>query len=400
MTHSHSTGSIAGLTVLTVSAMARNGFEHRASEEERQVVAAPGWPDRPWLFDALPRLRGRVPWTALVSAPTPVHRLETVSERLGHDVWIKRDDKTSPLYGGNKSRKLEFVLGEALARNKKILVTGGGLGTNHGLATVIFGKELGFRVVLGLVDQPVTTQVRKNLRLYHAYGAQMLYVGSIPKALIRYYIIDRIRRRGAFFIPAGASSPAGTLGYVDAALELTAQVERHEIPLPRAIFVPVGSAGTMAGLVVGLRLAGLATRLIGVRVAHAPFAGPRAVLRLARSTSNFMRRHDPGIPPLTLSLADITVDGAHYGPGYGYPTETAREAISLMQDAEGIPLEVTYSGKTFAALLHFVKNTPAEGPVLFWNTFNSVDLSPMAAATKIEALPRQFHRFFEGEAVA
>jgi len=124
---------------------------------------------------------GAYPGPPLVSAPTPVHRLETVSEQLGHDVWIKRTTRLLRFMAANKSRKLEFVLGEAMARNKKTLVTGGGLGTNHGLATVIFGKELGFRVVLGLVDQPVTTHVRRNLRLYHAYGAEMLYVGSYPR---------------------------------------------------------------------------------------------------------------------------------------------------------------------------------------------------------------------------
>jgi D-cysteine desulfhydrase len=304
------------------------------------------------------------------------------------------------VYGGNKSRKLEFVLGNALARGKKTLVTGGALGTNHGLATALFGRELGFRVVLGLVDQPVTAHVRRNLRLYHACGAETVYVGSIPKALLRYFVIDRIRRRGAFFIPPGASSPEGTLGYVDAALELAMQVDRREMPLPSAIFVPVGSAGTMAGLVLGLRLAGLSTRVIGVRVAHAPFAGPRAVLRLARSTAKLMRRNDRSVPPLRLSLPEITVDGDQYGPGYGHPTVPAREAISLMQDAEGIPLEVTYSGKTFAALLHAIKGNSAEGPVLFWNTFNSVDLSAMAEAIKIDSLPRAFRGFFEGEAVA
>ena len=101
-----------------------------------------------------------------------------------------------------------------------------------------------------------------------------------------------------------------------------------------------------------------------------------------------------------MSLPEITVDGNQYGPGYGHPTVPAREAISLMQDAEGIPLEVTYSGKTFAALLHAIKDNSAEGPVLFWNTFNSVDLSAMAEAIEIDALPTAFHRFFEGEAVA
>jgi len=375
--------------------------EQTASQERHDISTATlRGSSRPWLFEAFPGLRQRVPWTALVNAPTAVHRLENVSERLGRDVWIKRDDRTSPLYGGNKPRKLEFVLGEALAQGKRTLVTGGGLGTNHGLATAVFGKELGLRVLLGLADQPVTAHVRENLLLHHAYGAETRYVGSIARALIRYYVIERLRRRDAFFIPAGASSPAGTLGYVDAALELALQVEREEMPLPHVIFVAVGSAGTMAGLVLGLRLTGLATRVIGVRVGPAPFAGPRAVLHLARKTLTLMRRRDPDVPPLRLSLADVRVDSDHLGPGYGHPTDEARKAIRLMQDAEGIPLEVTYSGKAFAALVHSVGTTPAEKPILFWNTFNSVDLSPIARTIEPRMLPKPFHRFFEGEPVA
>ena len=198
-----------------------------------------------------------------------------MSKHLGGEVWIKRDDKMSPTYGGNKPRKLEFLLGEALDRNYKTLITGGGIGTNHGLATAIFGRQLGFHVILGLFKQPVTAHVRRSLLLYHAYGAEMVFVDSLPRALWRYYIADRVRRRDAYFVAPGGSSAAGVLGFVDAGLELAMQVERKEMPFPKAIYLPVGSCGTLAGLMLGLRLAGLKTRVVGVQVAVPEFPGYR-----------------------------------------------------------------------------------------------------------------------------
>ena len=104
---------------------------------------------RPWLFEVFPEMQKRFPWTPLVNAPTPVERLESLSSRVGKDIWIKRDDKTSPIYGGNKPRKLEFILADASASGRKELVTGGGLGSNHALATAIFGQSQGFKVALG-----------------------------------------------------------------------------------------------------------------------------------------------------------------------------------------------------------------------------------------------------------
>ena len=151
-------------------------------DKTTKISIAPPGLTRPWLFEVFPALKQHLPWTPLVDAPTPVQPLEQISARLDREVWIKRDDKTSSEYGGNKPRKLEFLLGEALAQNRKRVVTGGGVGTNHGLATTIFGKQLGLRVTLGLFDQPVTAHVRNNLLLYHAYGAEMKYAGSFLKA--------------------------------------------------------------------------------------------------------------------------------------------------------------------------------------------------------------------------
>jgi D-cysteine desulfhydrase len=352
---------------------------------------------RPWLFEAFPGLTQGIPWTPLVEAPTPVQRLAKVSAQVGSEIWIKRDDRSSQTYGGNKPRKLEFILGDALAQNRTTLVTGGGLGTNHGLATTIFGKKFGFRVILGLFDQPVTSHVRKNLLLYKAYGAEIMYVGSLLKAVLRYYVTERIRHRGAYFIAPGGSSPLGALGYVDAALELAMQVVRNEAPLPKTIYVAVGTCGTMAGLVLGLRLAGLDTKVIGVQVAPGPFANPRAVLRLAGKTLGLMQRNDRSVPKVELTLDTVPVDSLHFGAGYGHPTDAARDAIELMSEAERINLDLTYTGKAFGALLDNVKAHPEDEPVLFWNTFNSVDLSSVAESLTFQALPEAFHRFFQGE---
>lgn len=361
------------------------------------MASLPTGVKRPWLFEAFPALEKKVPWTPLVDAPTPVHVLEGLSGHLGSEVWIKRDDKTSAAYGGNKPRKLEFLLGEALSRGYRTLVTGGGIGTNHGLATAVFGRQLGFHVVLGLFGQPVTAHVRKSLLLYHAYGAEMFFVSNLLSALWHYYVTERVRRRGAYFIPGGGSSPLGVLGYVDAGLELAIQVERKELPLPRAIYLPVGTGGTMAGLVLGLRLSGLNTRVVGVQVAPRLLANPRASLRLARKTLKLMRHRDRAVPGLELSEADLSMDSSYYGPGYGHPTDGARRALSLMARTEGIDLELTYTAKTLSGLLHRVRSEGERGPTLFWNTFNSVDLSPLADRVEPRQLPAEFHRFFEGK---
>jgi len=357
-------------------------------------VVAPGV-KRPWLFEAFPGLQEQLPWTPLVEAPTPVHRLEGISSLLGKEVWIKRDDKTSSEYGGNKPRKLEFLLGEALAQNRERVVTGGGVGTNHGLATTIFGKKLGLRVTLGLFDQPVTAHVRKNLLLYQGFGAEMKYLGSALKAALRYYLVEKIRQHSAYQVPLGGSSPLGALGYVDAGLEFATQVKRREGPLPQIIFVAVGTCGTMAGLVLGLRLSGLSTRVEGVQVAPSAFANPKALLRLARKSLKLMQRLDGSVPQVQLKLADFPVERGHYGAGYGHPTPACREAIQLMGKSEEIFLDPTYTGKTFGALLARVRAEPGQGPVLFWNTLSSVDLTPVAQNVDLRSLPAAFHRFFE-----
>ncbi len=347
------------------------------------------------IFDAVPGLATQIPRIPLVHGPTPVEPLERLSSRVGREIWVKRDDLTSPLYGGNKPRKLEFLLAEARSRGARTLVTAGGIGTNHGLATAIFGREAGFRVVLCLFDQPVTDHVRKNLLLFHACGAEIVYGGSRLGGLLRFFILERIRRRQAFFIPLGGSSPRGVLGFVNAGLEFALQVTRGEAPRPGAVFVAVGSCGTLAGLVLGFRLAGLAVPVVGVRVAPAVAVNRRAVLGLAlRSQRLLALAGGPQAGAVRLSNGDFLLDSDQYGGGYGHPTEAGRSAQRLVEEAEGIRLEPTYTAKTFASLLEHGRRKTFPGPLLFWNTFNSVDLSGRIAGVGPADLPRPLRRFF------
>ena len=350
---------------------------------------------RPWLFEVFPRLKERVPWVPLIKAPTPVRFLSHVSSRIGRDVWVKRDDLSAEEYGGNKPRKLEFIMGDAERKNKNVLVTGGGIGTNHGLATAIFGKRKGFQVALGLFNQPLTDHVRKNLRLFHAYGAEMKLTGGMVGFGIYFYVTERLRRPRAYFVDPGGSSAVGTLGYVDAGLELGLQVKNREMPEPEKVYVAAGSCGTLAGTALGLKLAGLKSRVIGIQVAPSLVTNTRLSLKLARRTHALMKGLDPGVPDLELNEGDVTVDGAYLGEGYGCATENGRLAAELMAEVEGIHLDLTYTAKTFAALCDQSGRDNGNGPVLFLNSFNSVDLSAEAERVDYHDLPREFHRFFQ-----
>jgi D-cysteine desulfhydrase len=369
------------------------GIEVRPLDHQRPSRAKTR--ETPWLFEAYAALAGREPWLPLVSAPTPVERLDGVSEHLGAEVWVKRDDLSSPVYGGNKPRKLEFLLADARAQGRTTLITCGGLGTNHGLATAIYGGRHGFDVILGLRAQPVTDHVRTSLRLFHAYGAAMRLITGGTEAYERFETEQRAERPDAYFIPSGGSTAVGALGFVDAGLELARQVEQGVCPAPRAIFVATGTCGTLAGLVLGLKLAGVEARTIGVQVASRHLANPDNARRLATGALELLRRHDPAVPDVSLDLDDFALDTDHFGPGYGHPTDAGVEAIALVREAQGITLDLTYTGKAFAALIGHVRSGRIEGPVLFWNTFSSVDLSATAAGVETGALPEPFQQFFQ-----
>ena len=202
--------------------------------------------------------------------PTPIEPLPLLG-RPGVALWVKRDDLTAPLYGGNKVRTLEYVLGDARARGKTELVTAGAVGSHHVLATATYGKRHGFHVRAVLVPQPRTAHALQNLRAELAQGLDAHASAEVmaPFAILR----QLAAAKDAYFVQVGGSSVLGAMGYVDGARELAAQVRAGQMPAPDLVVVTLGSGGTAAGLAAGFALEGLPTRVLAVNV-----VGPSAVI--------------------------------------------------------------------------------------------------------------------------
>ena len=352
----------------------------------------------PLLFNLFPDLAERINYINLETSPSPVQRLE----HFDHDnLWIKRNDMVSSVYGGNKVRRLEFVLGEVIKEKKGRVVTMGGIGTNHGLACAVFCNRLGIDCTLLLFHQPVTKYVLQNLLLFHRYGAEMIYDESMEKMAGNFYVDQRERYPEAYFLYAGGSSPLGSLGAVNGALELAGQIDQGLMPEPDYIFYPTASNGGMAGLMLGLKFAGLDSTVIGVRVGASHMGTlelntPNTVTKMMEEIYDLLKENSGSIPEIEMQPPAIFDD--YCGEGYGYPTDEGNAAVELFKERENIVLEPVYTGKTCAAILDFIKDPPhSDDTILYWHTYNSVDLSKEAQSVDYHDLPQEFHQFFENE---
>ncbi len=347
------------------------------------------------LFAHYPDLGDALPRVPLVARPTPVRRLEGLGEALGlGELWLK-DDSGGPPVGGNKARKLEFLVADAAQRGCRTLITVGYLGTNHGLATTLAGRQAGMDVELVVIREVVTDHVRDTLLRCAALGAKLHPAGGEVQstAVIASRLgMARVRGKRPYWVPPGGSSPLGTLGYVEAGLELAWQVGRGDLPMPSCVYVPLGSAGTSAGIALGLSLAGLTCEVRAVRVVSPRMASTRRTVRLARAAWRQMGKLDRSVegkpPPLRLHAV-----GGFEGPGYGTETPEALEAMRLAAETEQLTLEVTYTGRTLACLAQDARDGRVDGPVVLWNTFHPRGAMPEDAPDWRE-LPRALHRFF------
>ncbi len=349
------------------------------------------------LFRTHPTLAEVLPRYLLLSGPTPVERLRLPELPADTpDLWVKRDDRTCSLYGGNKPRKLEFILGAARARRSKRLITTGGLGTHHGLATTLLGSEAGMRTTLILVDQPVTREVQQSLLLHAAYGATLVYGRNLPGAaaqLLRTFITSSLRMERPTYVPTGGTSRRGNLGFVAAAFELAEQVENGECPEPTDIYVAIGSGGSLIGLAAGLVLTGLRSRLVGVLVNDVLPPSPQRILASAASLIGWLASLDASISSRGRALPQLDYVKDQLGPRYGAVTPAAREAITLARQA-GIQLETTYTAKCLAEIVVRARSGRLRGPSLFWNTYNGVDVVARAPRPLDPSIvPPAFQRF-------
>ncbi|MBL7016349.1 MAG: pyridoxal-phosphate dependent enzyme [Kiritimatiellales bacterium] len=331
------------------------------------------------------QLLQQFPKAALADLPTPIRQLTAFDHP---QLFMKRDDLSGPVYGGNKIRKLEFLLGEALEQGAKTVITYGAAGSNHALATAVCCRQLGLNAISILAPQEPTDHVRKNLLMGRAVGAELILcddfkdfpqaTGEVRKRCLERDGVD------PYIIPAGGTNAVGALGFVHAALELAEQLR------PDVIYVPMGTGGTLAGLLTGFLMADFAPRIEAIRVVERAFRDETHIKALCDELCVKL-----GLDK-RVADEDIIIRDEFFGDGYGIPTPAGHRAVEDFHTFEGVTMENTYTGKTAAALLHDLRTGKLNGKtVLYWNTLNSRDFSAEIDGLDFHDLPPSFLSYFE-----
>ena len=320
------------------------------------------WP----ILKHFPTLTKRLNPLDLCQLPTPIDALT----QLADNAWVKRDDLSNPIYGGNKTRKFEFIAADILRKKATHVVTLGGSGTNHGVATAMVCNQLGLDCTVITFNQPDSAFVQKNQILMKQFGANIINVGSLILAALRFYLNPRRLSRNYYFLAAGGGTALGTLAYVNAALELHQQVQAGDCPEPDTIYVPAGSVATLAGLTLGCAIAKMKTKVVGIQIMDSHL-GPIRICtasvgnKLIQQALKIIQAQQPqfiiNCPPIIL-LSDW------YLPGYGVQTLNTDNALTLAA-SNGLQLDQTYSGKTFDAFTQALSNTTKT--LLYWATYSS-----------------------------
>ena len=288
----------------------------------------------------------------LALTPTPLHRLDQLTKALGGpQIWIKRDDLTGAGGGGNKVRKLEFLLGEAMARNADTVVTGGAVQSNHVRQTAAVCGTLGLACEAVLMDvapgRSADYTKSGNVFLTRMFGAR---IHPAPQdadpAVEMEKIAARLRGEGKkpYIVPIGGSTPLGALGYVTAGLELCEQARAMRVEFD-AVVLATSSGGTQAGLLAGLALGGSKAVVHGISVGT---PGTRQkVLNILAGLGALIGR--------SISPDTVRIDDGSIGPGYGVPSAEMKEALAMAAKLEGLPLDPVYTGKAMAGLVRLCR---------------------------------------------
>ena len=273
--------------------------------------------------------------------PTPIQRLENVSRRFGANVYLKRDDLTGLGLGGNKVRKLEFLLADAKAQGAEVVFTTGGAQSNHAMLTAAAANRLGMKPILILKQRGVTAR-RGNQLLEHLMGTDVRFLDTDSYDDI-YAEMDRVGEALGvpyYKIPCGGSNALGSLGYAACAEEIAGQGMRFD-----HLVCAEGSGGTMAGLALGAKLFLPGTKVHGMMVDSDPFE--EITLRLMKEAAALLEA-DLEITAADFALRDLC------GPGYAIPSEEGNEAVRLLAETEGLFLDPVYTGKAFAGLVQML----------------------------------------------
>lgn len=297
-------------------------------------------------------LLSRFPRVSLAHLPTPLEHLPRLSKHLGGpDIYVKRDDCTGLGTGGNKTRKLEFLVADAMAKKADVIITQGAVQSNHARQTAAAACKVGMACELvfekRVADADDAYKTSGNVLLDRIFGANIREVekGSDMDAAMA-EVAGELQKKGKtpYIIPGGGSNPIGALGYVDCALEFMSQANRAGIVIDHVVHA-TGSAGTQAGLVVGLKATSSNIPLLGIGVNAPKDKQEEKVWKLAQETAAFVGA------PGCVRREDIVANCDYVGDGYGLPTKAMNDAVLLLARLEGLLFDPVYSGKGLAGML-------------------------------------------------
>jgi D-cysteine desulfhydrase family pyridoxal phosphate-dependent enzyme len=321
------------------------------------AVKIAGMPTTPW---------SELPRATLAELPTPLHPLPRFSAAIGAEVWIKRDDAGELGLAGNKVRKLEFVLADARHRGADVVVIVGAAQSNAARASAAACVRLGLRCVLVLSGDP-PPRTAGNLLLDRLFGADVRFAGTTDWGELEQaaeQVRDDLRAQGAspYALPAGASSPLGTVGFAAAWQELIEQLDAHGVAASTLIHAS-SSGGTHAGLILGRALSGGGPRVRAIGVAADIYPDtPAQIVALASEAAG---RLDADVE---VEPGDLSLDMGFLGDGYAIPTPEAVAAIRLLAETEAIVCDPVYSGKALAAVVAGAREGALPGTTVFWHT--------------------------------
>ncbi len=319
----------------------------------------------------------RFPRVHLAHLPTPLERMDRLSEALGGpEIWIKRDDCTGLSTGGNKTRKLEFLMAEAQVEGADLVMTQGATQSNHARQTAAFAARLGMDCHILLEDRTGYKDENYNhngnvlLDVLHGATYETRNAGLDMNAEME-SVAENFRKQGkkVYTIPGGGSNTTGALGYANCALELVGQANDRGLVIDHIVHA-TGSTGTQAGLVTGLKALNANIPVMGISVRAAKEAQEENVFKLASATADVL-----GCPGV-VSAQDIAANSDYVGEGYGLPTEAGIDAIRMFAKFEGLLLDPVYSSKGAAGLIDLIrKGHYKKGErVVFLHTGGSVSL--------------------------
>lgn len=347
------------------------------------------------LLSRFPTLGRKLKKIPLANLPTPVREVRYCHHTRSQNVWIKEDNLTGKPYGGNKVRKLEYLLQAALEKHRGRVATFGAVGSHHALATALYARKLGLDCTAFLSHQTRVPSIPATLNTHLRIGTEIVRYGGTYRDRV-----GTLRRhlwgRNAWVVPAGGSSWLGTLGFIDAGLELAHQISSKQLPMPDRIYVATGTMSTAAGLALGLALAELTIDVHAVRVSHTSIANRAVLARLIRKTAAMLYDLDDSFPADIATHTRVMLRNEYFGAGYAHSNALVDAAISTAADQFNIVLESTYTGKAMAALLCDLDTLNGQrARYLFWNTCHSLPLTETADQPLDGAkLPKEFLRYF------